>query len=432
MKFPTAVILISLSQLAFGQQQMPAMPPRSSPLTLEQIEAVAMVGNPEIRTAVRRVSVAQTRVPGAGALDDPMFMYRDWGTPLNRPYDLNQAQNMFMLQQTFAGPGKRAARSDVAGKEVEVAKEQLEATRRDVQARVRKSFYDLMRNADELRVHDEQMQLTKQALGSATVKYTVGRVPQQDVLKAQIAITRLEEHLIMLEEQGEMARASLNTLMGRDPSTPLEIAGRYSTVAHIPSLAKLEQIAVENRPELRAYAAQQKVAEARANLAGKAYTPDYTVAAGYMLMPAGSMTRNNYMAELTVNLPWLNRRKHDSEIAEAKAMTETTNAEYEMRRSAVSLEIQEALIKVRSAQRALELYRDTLRPQAEATFRSAAAAYQHDRTDFLNLIDSQNMMLDVQSSFYRTAAELDSRLADLERAIGAAVPREEAGNGVRQ
>jgi outer membrane protein, heavy metal efflux system len=229
-----------------------------------------------------------------------------------------------------------------------------------------------------------------------------------------------------------MARASLNTLMGRDPSTSLEIEGRYSTVARIPSLAKLEQIAVENRPELRAYAAQQRVAEARANLAGKAYTPDYTVAAGYMLMPAGSMTRNTYTAELTVNLPWLNRRKHDSEIAEAKAMTETTNAEYEMRRSTVSLEIQEALIKVRSAQRALELYRDTLRPQAEATFRSAAAAYQHDRTDFLNLIDSQNMMLDVQSSFYRTAAELDSRLADLERAIGAAVPRDEAGNGVQQ
>ncbi|HVP44339.1 MAG TPA: TolC family protein, partial [Terriglobales bacterium] len=299
--------------------------------------------------------------------------------------------------------------------------------------RVRKTFYDLLRNADELRIHDEQLLLTRQGLDSARIKYTVGRVPQQDVLKAQIAITRLEEHLIMLEEQGEMARASLNTLMGRDPASPLEIAGRYPTVAEIPSLAKLEQLAVENRPELRAYAAQQKVAEARANLAGKTYTPDYTVGLGYMLMPEGSVTRNNYMAEFTVNLPWLNRRKHEAEIGEAKAMTETARAEYEMRRVAVSLEIQEALIKVRSAQRTLELYRDTLRPQAEATFRAAAAAYQHDRTDFLNLVDSQNMMLDVQSSYYRTAAELDSRIAVLERAIGTALPgRQSAGNGVQQ
>ncbi len=37
-----------------------------------------------------------------------------------------------------------------------------------------------------------------------------------------------------------------------------------------------------------------------------------------MLMPAGSEFRNNYMAEVTVSLPWLNRRKHDSEIREAE------------------------------------------------------------------------------------------------------------------
>lgn len=402
-------------------------------MSLEQMEAAAALGNPEIRAAVRRVSVAAAKVPGAGALDDPMFQYRNWGTPLEKPYDLNQAQNMFMIQQTFPGPGKRAARTEVAGGEVEVAKQQLEGVRREVQVRVRKAFYDLLRNADELRIHDEQMRLTRQALESARIKYTVGRVPQQDVLKAQIAMTRLDDHLIMLEEQGEMARAELNTMMGRSPDAPLEIIGRYSTVAKVPSLLELERIAVENRPELRAYAAQEKVAQARSNLAGKAYTPDFTVGGGYMLMPEGAAYRNNYMAEVSINLPWLNRRKHEAEIGEAKAMTEMTRSEYEMQRAAVMLEIQQALVKVRSAQRSLELYRGTLRPQAEATFKSAAAAYQHDRTDFLNLIDSQNMLLEVQSSFYKTAADLDTRIAELERAIGTALPgRDNPGDGVQQ
>ena len=68
------------------------------------------------------------------------------------------------------------------------------------------------------------------------------------------------------------------------------------------------------------------------------------------------------------------------------------------------------------------LDRDTLMPQVQTAFRSAAAAYEHDRTDFLNLIDSQNMMLEVQSAYYRSAAELNSRLAELERAIGTALP----------
>ena len=403
-------------------------------MSLEQVEAAAMIGSPDVRAAGHRVAVAEARVSKAGALDDPLFMYRDWGTPLKQPWNLNQAQNMFMVQQTFPGSGKRAVRSRIAGSEAEIAKQQLEAVRREVRLRVRKAFYDLLRSYDELRIHDQQAQFAYQALEAARIKYTVGRVPQQDVLKAQIATSKLEEHLAMVKQEGELARATLNTLMGRDPSSRLEVAGSYSTKVHLPSVLELQRLATENRPELRAYVAQESIAEANLTLARKAYTPDYTVGLGYMLLPEGSVTRNNYMAEFTVNLPWINRRKHNSEIQEAKAQGETARAEYEMQRSAVMLEIQEALIKVRSAQRNLDLYRDTLKPQAEATFKSAAAAYQHDRTDFLNLIDSQNMLLEVQSSFYRTAAEFDSRLAELERAIGTSLPGRdsEMQEGVRQ
>ena len=135
--------------------------------------------------------MSEAKAPAAGALDDPMVMYRDWGTPLRQPWNLNQAQNMLMVQQTFPGFGKRAARSQVAGKEIEVAKLEVEAVRREVAVRVRKAFLDLLRSSDDRRIHDAQVRLTREALSSAQVKYTVGKAPQQDVLKAQIALTKL-------------------------------------------------------------------------------------------------------------------------------------------------------------------------------------------------------------------------------------------------
>lgn len=403
-------------------------------MSLDEIESAAMQGNPEIRAAARRIATAEARIPAAGALDDPMFMYRNWGTPLNQPLNWKQAQHMFMLQQNLPGPGKRALRSQVAGSETDVLKFQLDTTRREVAVRVKKVFFDLLRNNDELRIHDEQAQLARQAAESARIKYTVGKAPQQDVLKAQIALTKLEEHLIMVQQDGEMARATLNSLMGRDPATPLELAGHYTTVPDIPSLLDLERIALENRPELRGNQAEQVVLGEKEQLAKAAYTPDFTVAAGYMLMPPDATQRHNYMAEVTVNLPWLNKRKHDSEIQEARTMTEATRAEYEAQRAAIFLEIQEALIRARAAQRAVRLYRDTLKPQVEATFKAAVAAYQHDRTDFLNLVDSQNMILDVQTAYYRSSAELDARLAELERAIGTTLPeaRPEMRSEMRQ
>ena len=415
-----ALVLFLLSGALPAQEAMGPAGMRA--LTLDEIERAAMLSNPEIHTAVLRVSILEAHAPAAGALDDPMFMYRDWGTPLRQPWDLNQAQHMLMLQQTLPGRGIRGARSDVANSQVEAAKAQIEVVQRDISLRVRKAFYDLLRNHDDMRLHDQQAQLARQALEAARIKYTVGRVPQQDVLKAQIAITRLEEHLVMVDQDGDLARAELNALMGRSPDTPLEIVGEYTAVTRVPPLSELEQLAIENRPELKAVSAQQRVDEKKLALARKAYTPDYTVAGGYMLMPDGAPNRNNYMAEFTVNLPWLNRRKHDAEVKEAQATTDVTHSEFEAQKAAAFLEIEQALIRVRAAQRNLNLYRNTLRPQVESTFKAAAAAYEHDRTDFLNLIDSQNMMLDVQSSYYRSAAELDARVAELERAIGTALP----------
>ena len=400
----------------------------AAPATLAQLQEMAARGNPEIRIAVRRLSVAQSRVPGAGALDDPVFMYRDWGTPLKKPWDLNQAQNMFMYSQTLPGPGKRGLRSEIVGKEVDVAKAELEAVRRDVSARVSRAFYDLLRNNDELRIHDQQVIIARQALETALVKYTVGRVPQQDVLKAQVAVTRLVEHLNMLAEDGDLASATLNSLIGRDPAEPLEVLGQYSLPAHLPSLVELEKVAIDSRPELSMYTKAIEQSEAKTKLAQKGYTPDYTIAAGYMLMPTGSAYRNNYMAEFSLSLPWLNRRKHDAEISEAQALTLEQRAEYDNQRALVFLQIQEALVKARTAYRNVSLYRDTLKPQAETTFKATVTAYKNDRTDFLNLLDSQNMTLEVESSYFKNAAEFESRLADLERAVGAPI----SDNGTRE
>ena len=99
---------------------------------------------------------------------------------------------------------------------------------------------------------------------------------------------------------------------------------------------------------------------------------------------------------------------------------------------AAFLEIQQVLIRAHAAERSLKLYRDTLRPQAEAALKSAAAAYQHDRTDFLNLVDSQNMLLDVESSYFKAAANFDARVAELERAVGAPLPAATAATPVAE
>lgn len=218
--------------------------------TLDQIEHLALTGNPEIRVAVRQLAVIEARVPASGALDDPELMYRGWGVPLRRPWDYNAAQNMFMLSQTFSGFGKRGLRTEIARTDVVAAKAELENKRLEIRVQARKAFYDLLRAQDELRVHDQHVALARQAVEAARIKYTVGKVPQQDILKAQVVLTRLAEHLIHFEQDSDLARARLNTILGRDPTSPIQVRGDYAIPASLPATESLEKIALVSRPDL--------------------------------------------------------------------------------------------------------------------------------------------------------------------------------------
>src|SRR5207248_11179703 len=192
-----------------------------TPMSLPEIEAAALEKNAEIRLMQERVRQVKAGIASSTTFDDPSFMYRGWGTPLAKPWDLNQTQHMFMFSQTLPGGGKRELRAKLADEDVEISTAQLETKKREILAEVRTLFYELVRNQDELRFHDEQVALARQGLESARIKYVVGKVPQQDMLKAQIALTRLIEHLVMLQQDSDLARTRLNTALGRDPGDPL-------------------------------------------------------------------------------------------------------------------------------------------------------------------------------------------------------------------
>ena len=286
------LLLLLQSSMQHHQSSVP-------PTSLDAIEAAALENNPEIKVALERVTLAKAGVIPAASFDDPSFMYRGWGTPLLQPWNLNQTQHMFMFSQTIPGSGKRELHYEAASQTVDIAESELESKKLDVIGRVRAAFYDLLLNNDELHLHDQQIALAQQAVAAARIKYTVGRVPQQDVLKAQVGLTKLAEHLLMFTQDGDLMRARLNTLMGRDPATPLEVSGNYSTPAALPPVSELQQVAIEHRPELKTIEAAVRQLETRVHLTEKNYKPDLTVSAGYMLMPSGATNRNGYMAELS-------------------------------------------------------------------------------------------------------------------------------------
>jgi outer membrane protein TolC len=390
-------------------------------LILGEIERIALAENPEIHVAARKVSMAEAHVPTTGKLDDPQFMVRNWQVPLNKPWDYNAAQNMLMLSQSLPGPGKRPLQTSIAQSDVTVAKEELESVRLRVRVEVRKAFSDLLLAQEEMRIHDQHVDIARQAIEAARIKYTVGKVPQQDVLKAELAMTRLEEHIIRFERDAEVARVRMNTLLGRDPATPIRVQGDFGVGAELPAEKQLQQLSLQSRPDLLEAQAAADKSRKEETLAHKAYVPDFSVAGGYMLMPTGSNPRNDYMFEGSVTLPWLNRRKHDAEISESTVKVTEQDAEVAALRNAAFGQVDEALAEANSAQRLARMYHDSLEPQAEATLHAAVIAYENNQTDLLDLLDSQMAVIDVDLAWFQAMGEFAASMSNLELAVGAPI-----------
>jgi outer membrane protein TolC len=411
--------LASLAVLIGGQDGEHHEAEDSGPaLTLDEAERIALATNPEIEVAARRIAVAQAHVPAAGALDDPMAMYRGWGVPLNQPWNYNQAQNMFSISQTFPGRGKLALRTSVAESSVDEAKADLEQVRLDVRVRVHKAFDDLLLADDEMQIHHQHEAIARQAIEEERIKYTTGKVPQQDILKAQVALTQLAEHMIRFDHDAELARARLNTLLGRKPGSPLSVAGEHAVLGTLPQAESLDDLALGSRPDLLAAQQAAERSHKEQALAKKAYVPDFTVSAGYMIQQPGSFARNAYMVEGSMNLPWLNHRKHDAEIAEATVEETEQDAELTEMRNAAFGQIQEALVEAEAAQKLAHMYHDELRPQAETTLQSSVIAYENDKTELLDLLDSQMAVVNIDLAWLQAVGDFDARLADLELATG--------------
>ena len=90
-------------------------------------------------------------------------------------------------------------------------------------------------------------------------------------------------------------------------------------------------------------------------------------------------------------------------------------------RNAAFGQIQEALVQAKAAQRLATIYRQSLRPQAEATLHSTVFAYENDRTEFLDLLDSQMTVIDLDLAYFQALADFETRVADLELAVGAPI-----------
>jgi outer membrane protein TolC len=391
------------------------------PLTLRGAIEMALERNPMLIAARRQFEAARQRPAQARFLMPPSFEAQIWQWPVTTVNPLNTNMYMFTVEQEIPGRGKRDLRAALAEKEVEQVSADIAVRARDVVKDVMRAYADLVIARRATEIHLASVDALRQFADASTLKYSAGKSSQHDVLKSVVELSRVHEDLVMHEESAAMAAARLNTLLDRDPETPIGPLDEPRDEITLPASANLQRLAIERQPELRSAQLSVERAQAALAVATRELKPDFFVGGGYMLMPreAGAWTASVGMT--WPNAPW-SRGRLDAQKAEATVNVDAAAAQAHVVERQIRQAVHEAYVRVQAAGQRASLLRTTIVPQSEQTLEVARVAYQADRLDFLALIDSQRTLLDARLNYFRALSDRELALADLSRAIGADIP----------
>jgi cobalt-zinc-cadmium efflux system outer membrane protein len=261
----------------------------------------------------------------------------------------------------------------------------------------------------------QNLQLTEDFVQMTELKYQAGDVPEMELIRARVEAATAANLVRVVENDERLARAALNFVLGRVPSSPLEIRGELRISPADYDLEEITAWALQDRPEI------QKLMSAieRERLVKRqgimSYLPDFDVGAAKHKIPGEGDT---WDVTLSLAVPLFFWQPVRGEIAEADANLRSLQQEAANLSNGITLEVEGAFVSLTSAANQIQLFEEDILTQAEQAYEMYQFAYQQGEIDAIDLIESRRTLNDVRTSYIDALYNYDVARAAIERSIG--------------
>jgi len=387
---------------------------------LSELIQEALSQNPQLKAARNEWQAALKVIPQAKSLPDPMLSYAHFGQSIETR--LGPQRNKVSLSQKFPFFGKLSLKSQMAKSAASIFEEQYRGIKAEIVLKVKRAYFSLFWFDRAIKISHEEKGVLQRLAKIALKKYETGEANQQDVLKAQLEISKVLDKILILNQGKRTIAAGLNALLNRRPDSYLGEVEEFEVPELKVELEKLYQWAREMRPEMRKAQYLIEKNEKSLKLAKKNFFPDFKLMFDYIDIGGGTTThlkdgRNSWMASIGINIPIWRKKLHASE-AEASIKLKASQDSYQNVENETLSRVNELFFEVKTATEEVNLYKYSLLPQAEQSFKASEVGYLAGKVDFLNLLDSERMILQIRIGYFKAVADLGKSHAQLERVVG--------------
>lgn len=388
-------------------------------VTLPELEQEALRNNPEIRMAEKRADSSDEKRSLASALPDPMigYMVQNEGSPFQ--WTVGGMQTPMSMQgvvfsQEVPFPGKLSTVGKAAAKRAEREHETARETTYRVLANLRSAYYDYYLAFRSSNILNETKDLMKNFQRIAETRYKTGQGTQQDVLRSQLEVSMLLDRLAEEERKKESQAAMINSLTGRDPMAPLGRPAELPVVTLSKSADELADMVNAHSPALSSKQLMVEQGEFEVSSSKKEFLPDMVVSGGWLFR---GQLPDVWQASVMFKVPLYFWNKSTG-VRAASAELSSARYDLEAAKLMVMARIRDLYATAKTSEHHLQLYESGIIPQARLALQSATSNYQVGKTDFLGLLDSENLLLKYQLMEQEELVNLHKTLAMISEMTG--------------
>lgn len=400
-------------------------------LTLDEAIAQAIGTDPWLNGSRHREDALNSESISASTLPDPSVSLMAANFPTDS-FDINQED----MTQLTVGVSQMFPRGDSLALSARQKRElaaQEPLRRRDRQAKVTVSvarlWLDAFKAQESIRLIEQDRSLFEHLVDATRASYSsaLGRARQQDIIRAQLELTRLDDRLTMLRQQLETAQQHLSEWIGAQAHLPLADAlpkqGAESELMIQPGNDRWLHERINRHPVLQAFDQRINAMQTGVELARQKYKPEWGLSAQYGYRdddPLGRDRADLFSVGMTVDLPLFTGNRQDKDVSAAASNAEALKTDKLLMARQLMAELHTTIVRLTRLNERSALYDQQLLPQMSEQAEAALTAYNNDDGDFAEAVRARSAELNARIDFLNIRTDRMKAIAELNYFFAAA------------
>ncbi len=379
-------------------------------LSFDEVINAVLISDPRLMAGFQGINQANADALTASLVPNPTVMADILMLPLARPFSPDRTGGPPQQDVMVSYPidwyvfGKRAAQMASASAMVKVSEAEFANLVRIRITEGALAYYDVMEAKALLDLANQNLAILAKVEVALTKAVEAGGRPKVEINRIRLDILQNRQTVRDVETALVAAKARLRALIGRsDRDLDFDIAGTLDALltTNTPGAAEAFDLAVDNRPDVKAIKARMIQTEANVIVEDRKKYPELIPMLGwtrqYQVAAMGQPDAGSWNASLTTQLPFFNRNQGNR--AKASSYAVQAKIDYEATLVALRAEIETTAQELKAARNNAEAVAGEQLRLANEVLQSITDAYEAGTRTLVEMLDAQRNFRDTNKSY---------------------------------